>query len=202
MSTLSQTQMSCGTSSWQKWRWARAASGNGRAAKRPRANLPPFHPTPRPLTPETAPCIHRPHADSWQQRSPQTGTDPVTRDTYQTLSATWPIFLLLHCFFIILLPQVLWCPPPEAVEQRRCIILIRNRRNEKSLKAQVKAHFKMHFFLLLSLFLPALFVFVNFGTLRRTWGVERWPPLPEEDRLEEEFLWGVQSIVLPAPTDY
>lgn len=92
--------------------------------------------------------------------------------------------------------------PPEAVEQRRCIILIRNMRNEKSLKTQVKAHFKMHFFLLLSFLLPALFVFVNFGTLRRTWGVERGPPLLEEDRLEEGFLSGAQSIVLPAPTNY
>lgn len=46
----SQTPTCCGTSSWQRWRWARADSGIERVAKRPRANTRPFDP-PDPFDP-------------------------------------------------------------------------------------------------------------------------------------------------------
>lgn len=57
----SQTPTCCGTSSWQRWRWARVDSGNERAAKRPRANPRPFHPPdPSTFDPASSPYIRPP----------------------------------------------------------------------------------------------------------------------------------------------
>lgn len=80
----SQTPTCCGTSSWQRWRWARVDSGNERAAKRPRANPRPFHP-PDPSTfvlTSTLP-LSTSSIDSWWQHSLQTEeTDPIIRQRW------------------------------------------------------------------------------------------------------------------------
>lgn len=56
-----QTPTCCGTSSWQRWRWARVDSGNERAAKRPRANPRPFDPPdPSTFDPTSSPYIDPP----------------------------------------------------------------------------------------------------------------------------------------------
>lgn len=68
----------------------------------------PFHPPdPSTFDPMSSPYIDPPSLrllslDSWQQHSPQTEeTDPITRDTYQTLSATRPPFSFSFFFLFL-----------------------------------------------------------------------------------------------------
>lgn len=86
-----QTPTCCGTSSWQRWRWARAGSGTERVAKRPRANPRPFDPSwPFHLWPYE----HRPSSSLSKPQPPDSSTGH--RQKRQTPSPGMHIKCCLH----------------------------------------------------------------------------------------------------------